>query len=95
MLQPVEQVVAERAGKQVDVAGGIGNTPAGQRFRQIPDVVAAERDAAGFRGQDAGGGFGQTRSGGGASGGGNNAGGSSFGQTRGGFADDLDDDVPF
>jgi len=48
-----------------------------------------------FGGGSSGGGFGQTRSGGGASGGGNNAGGSSFGQTRGGFADDLDDDVPF
>ncbi|WP_298674254.1 single-stranded DNA-binding protein [uncultured Sphingomonas sp.] len=33
--------------------------------------------------------------GGGARGGGNKAGGGGFGQNRGGFADDLDDDVPF
>ncbi|WEK44480.1 MAG: single-stranded DNA-binding protein [Candidatus Sphingomonas colombiensis] len=39
--------------------------------------------------------FGGAPGGGGRSGGGNKAGGGGFGQSRGGFADDLDDDVPF
>ncbi|SEJ82533.1 single-strand binding protein [Sphingomonas sp. OV641] len=52
------------------------------------------RDDFGGGGDDFGGGnFGGGSSGGGSRGGGNKGGG--FGQSRGGFADDLDDDVPF
>ncbi|QNE33109.1 single-stranded DNA-binding protein [Sphingomonas sp. NBWT7] len=42
-----------------------------------------------------GGGGGYSGGGRGGSGGGNKSGGGGFGQSRGGFADDLDDDVPF
>lgn len=48
-----------------------------------------------FGGGDGGGGFGGGRGGSGGGGRGGASSGGGFGQSRGGFADDLDDDVPF
>jgi hypothetical protein len=49
MLQAIEQVVAQRALEEVQVGGGIGNPPAGDRFRQFEQILAVDGDAAGIR----------------------------------------------
>ena len=59
MLQPVEQVVAQRSLRQIGVGRGVGDPPAGHRLRQLEKVGVAGHDLAAVRPGKARQGFGK------------------------------------
>jgi len=89
VLQGFNSVLTMLDGPQGGGGGGGGSRGGGD------DWAGGGDDFGGGGGASSGGGYGGSRGGGGSSGGGNRGGGGGgFGQ-GGGFADDLDDDVPF